>query len=174
MKQMIKEATWMTLMIDNRQDKYDVKEIEEVVKSVVNKSIEYENIKKDCQVSVIFVDNDQIRDINREYRNIDSSTDVLSFPMLEYDEGRCPGDVINDALDIDIDTGELVLGDIAISLERAYEQSIDYGHSFKREVAYLTVHGMMHLFGYDHEEDEDKRIMREREEGVLKLLSIER
>ena len=100
------------------------------------------------------MDNEAIRELNREYRDKDSATDVLSFPMYEADE---PID----------DEEEILFGDIVISLERAQEQAAEYGHSLKREVMYLLVHGLLHLAGYDHMGEEDKKQMREKEEKLL-------
>lgn len=159
-------------MIDNRQQNHETHEIEKLIELVVEKVLEYEKIMKNCQVSVILVDNDAIGEINNIYRKIDSPTDVLSFPMHDF-QGDYDID-IHGYEDVDIDTGELILGDIAISLEKAYEQSKEYGHSFNREVAYLTVHGMLHLLGYDHEEEEDKKIMRDREESILNIINMSR
>lgn len=163
----------MTLMIDNRQDNINIEEINDIIEKVVNKTIEYEGIKNKFEISVILVDNIQIQKINKEYRKIDSPTDVLSFPMIEYDE---PGILPHDGayLEVDRDTDEILLGDIAISLEKAYEQSKEYGHSFEREVAFLTLHGMLHLLGYDHIDEKDRALMRQREEGILNILKINR
>ena len=121
------------------------------------------------EISVTLVDNDTIRSINKEQRDIDRATDVLSFPMLEFD-----GDGISDD-EYDMD-GELVmLGDIVISMERAREQANEFGHSFLREVAFLTAHSMLHLLGYDHVDDkEGEEIMCEKQERVLTSLGITR
>lgn len=163
----------LTLMIDNRQDAVDVKEINGIIQKVVNKTIEHEGIKDKFEISIIFVNNTQIQKINKEYRKIDSPTDVLSFPMIEYDK---PGIIPHDeaCLEVDYDTGDILLGDIAISLEKAYEQSKEYGHSFEREVAFLTLHGMLHLLGYDHIDEEDRVLMRQKEEEILNILKISR
>ncbi len=170
---MIREATALTLMIDNRQDTIDIKEINGIIEKVVTKTIEHEGIKNKFEISIILVDNTQIQSINKEYRKIDSPTDVLSFPMIEYDK---PGTIPHDeaCLEVDYDTGDILLGDIAISLEKAYEQSKEYGHSFEREVAFLTLHGMLHLLGYDHIEENDRALMRQKEEEILNILKINR
>jgi len=175
--QRIKEELLVTLVIDNRQDVHEASRIEEIIENVVKSVLEYEDVEDRCQVSVTLVNNKEIREINNTYRKIDNPTDVLSFPMVEYDEDtlKTGKTFIPDKLsNMDMDTGELVLGDIVISLERAYEQSTEYGHSFEREVAYLTVHGMLHLLGYDHEEEEKKIIMRKKEENILDKLNIHR
>ena len=115
-------------------------------------------------ISVIFVDNQRIRELNNQYRNKDSATDVLSFPMG-----------VNGEYDLDEDNGCKVLGDIVISMERAMEQAELYGHSLQREVAYLTVHSMLHLLGYDHETSGLEAVrMREKEEAVLLQLGLPR
>ena len=126
--------------------------------------LKYEEIYDNAEVSVSFVDNEQIRELNAEYRDKDSATDVLSFPL---------GD--DDAFDVNEETGAILLGDIVISVERAMEQAEEYGHSLEREIGWLTVHSMLHLLGYDHEtSDEDAKDMRKREEDVLTSLSLTR
>ncbi|WP_201779720.1 rRNA maturation RNase YbeY [Oxobacter pfennigii] len=155
-------------MADNRQSQFEAEPIEKLIKKVAKKAIEYEGVNSNPQISVILVDNKEIKEINRVYRKIDSATDVLSFPQIDY-----PADLENKE-NIDPDTGELVLGDIAISLERAYEQSKEYNHTFEREVAFLTVHGVLHLLGYDHETEEERNIMRVKEEEILGMLGITR
>ena len=128
------------------------------------------------QISLLFVDNEEIREINRDTRGMDKATDVLSFPMLEYPKDKVFKDVYKDTKfnEIYLDGDELVLGDMVLSLERAKEQSIEYNHSFNREVCYLVVHSILHLLGYDHMEDEEKKRMREREEEILGNLNITR
>lgn len=124
------------------------------------------------EVDITLTDNEGIREINREYREIDSATDVLSFPIEEFFEGQPPEDV---GMDIDPETGMLALGDMIISVERAREQAGEYGHSFDRECAYLTVHSMLHLVGYDHlDEGEQKKRMRHMEETVMTSMGLER
>lgn len=118
------------------------------------------------EVSVSFLDNAGIRELNRDYRGIDSPTDVLSFPTGE--NGR-------ESFDKNAETGAWMLGDIAISIPKAYEQAERYGHSLQREFAFLTVHSMLHLLGYDHEDSGMSAVrMREREEQVLAMLGLQR
>jgi len=175
---MTKEETEMTLFIDNRQDIYETSHVEDIIKEVIYKAFEISNINYNCQVSVTLVDNEQIREINKTYRNIDLPTDVLSFPLISYDEGKHLDDLFEEEVKnievVDIDTGELVVGDIIISLEKAYSQSQEYGHSYEREIAYLAVHGMLHLMGYDHERESDKVVMRQKEEEILSLIDKKR
>lgn len=124
-----------------------------------------EKFDRDAEVSVSFVSNNEIRNLNRIYRNKDSVTDVLSFP-LTGDDG---------SVELNPETGAVLLGDVVISLETAVKQAQSYGHSLEREVGFLTVHSMLHLLGYDHETSLlDQRIMREKEESVLENLGISR
>lgn len=147
----------MEIYIDNRQEKVDIQEeIHGIIEKVVKEVLDYENKSLDCEVSVSFVDNEEIKELNKEYRGIDRETDVLSFPM-------------DDEFIIE---GPLLLGDIIISAEKALEQSQDFDHSFIREVAYLTAHSMLHLLGYDHMEESEKSIMREKEKDIMKRLGI--
>lgn len=123
-----------------------------------------EGFKRDTEVSVSFVNNKEIRNLNKIYRDKDKSTDVLSFPLGE-----------NGNYDVNAETGYVMLGDIVISLETAFKQADNYGHSLEREIGFLTVHSMLHLLGYDHETSTlDSRIMREKEEAVLEKLGISR
>lgn len=125
---------------------------------------EYENFKHNFEVSVSFVDDDAIHKLNLEHRGMDRPTDVLSFPMGE--DGN---------YDLNHETGSWILGDIVISMQTALKQAEIYGHSLEREVGFLTVHSMLHLLGYDHEESSlQERIMREKEEAILSNLGISR
>lgn len=126
--------------------------------------LEQEGFEGSAEVSVTFVDNERIHKLNKEYRNIDRETDVLSFPLGE-----------NGEYDVNHDTGAKLLGDIVISLEKAVEQAEAYGHPLQREVAFLTVHSMLHLLGYDHENGGLEAVrMREKEESVLTQLGLKR
>ncbi|OPJ56993.1 rRNA maturation RNase YbeY [Alkalithermobacter paradoxus] len=149
----------MELLIDNRQNKIDIDDkLICMIENVVIESLRYEGFREDYEVSLSFVDNEEIHYLNREYRGVDRPTDVLSFPLLD------------DSFDIE----EKALGDIVISLEKALEQSKEYNHSFEREVAFLVCHSMFHLMGYDHDTDENTKVMREKEERVLSKLNIVR
>ncbi len=158
------------LITENEQDKEEITpEIEKTVKDVCERVLESEECDFDAEISVTFTDNEQIRVINNEQRGIDKATDVLSFPMLEFDEDGTA------CADYDTDGDYVILGDIVISLERAREQSEEYGHSFIREVAFLTAHSMLHLLGYDHiKSEKEERIMCEKQEAVLQSLGIAR
>lgn len=119
---------------------------------------------------ITLVDNERIGQINAEYRNIQDPTDVLSFPLLHFRDGAPeiqPGD-------LDPHTGKVALGDIVISVEKAREQADAYGHTFEREIAFLAVHGMLHLLGYDHEQPDEEKDMIQRQERVLQELNLPR
>lgn len=146
------------IQIDNN-NKY-----EDIIKKVIDKCFKVEKIDKDnLYVNIILTNPDVIRQYNKKYRNIDKETDVLSFPMFEKDE------LISFNTNI-----QEVLGDIIISIDRVKRQALEYGHSFERELAYMLVHGFYHLMGYDHIEDEDKKIMRKKEEHILNSMNITR
>jgi len=165
------------IFIDNRQDKIEVtKQLETVIKEVIEYTLKEENLIIDNEVSVIFIDNEEIRKINLKHRGIDKVTDVLSFPMLNYPENKVFKDVyVNYEFDqSDLYDDMLVIGDVAISLEKSMQQSKEFGHSFIRECAYLTVHSILHLLGYDHMEEVQKNIMRKREEEILNNFKISR
>ena len=159
----------LRLYIDNNQDKINADEnLENLVELVIKKVLEYEGVLEKCEVNLMFVDNEEIKEINNEQRNIDSATDVLSFPMLDAKNGDIT------VSESDYFEDYLVLGDIVISLERAKEQAEEFGHSFMREVGFLTCHSVLHLLGYDHIEDSDRKVMRKKEEEVLSLLELTR
>jgi probable rRNA maturation factor len=165
------------IFIDDRQDKMVVdSSFERIIEEVILTALKEEAVDKDCEISVIFVDNDSIKEINKETRNIDKETDVLSFPMLDYPKGKVYKDIyLNYNFDASFFNEEdLVLGDVVLSLEKAKEQSEDFNHSFTRECSYLVVHSILHLLGYDHMEEDEKKIMREREESILEKLNITR
>lgn len=163
------------IYVDNRQEKIKVDgELEEQLKNVIEFALKEEEVEIPCEVSLLFVDNEEIRDINNETRNIDRETDVLSFPMLDYEHKKVFKEMYKgyEFSQSDFDGEDLVLGDIVLSLEKALEQSEEFNHSFEREASYLVVHSVLHLLGYDHMEDEDKVIMRKREEELLGELNI--
>lgn len=146
----------MDIYIDSRVAEFSPdSELEDMINSAVQESLKEDNLSGDFEISISFVEEDEIKELNADYRGIDSVTDVLSFPLIE---------------DPSIEDG--LLGDIVICYKRAIEQSIEYGHSSKREIIYLVVHSMFHLLGYDHMVDEDKREMRSKEKSVLKRLGV--
>lgn len=165
------------IYLDNRQE--EIKVSEELIKDmekVIYFALKEEEVEKECEVSLVLVNNDEIREINNDTRNIDKATDVLSFPMLDYPKGKVFKDVYKEKEfdEVYLDGEELVLGDIVLSLEKALEQSKEYNHSYEREVFYLIVHSILHLLGYDHMIEEEKVIMRKREEEILNKLDIRR
>lgn len=155
----------MTVLIDIRTEGFP-EELEAVMEKIALDSLKYEGFQEECEISISIVDNEEIHQINKQFRGIDRPTDVLSFPQLTFEEGEIMDRNEN---------GEVVLGDIIISLERAREQAEEYGHSLKREIAFLTAHSMLHLLGYDHMDDgPQKAQMRDREEVILGRLGITR
>ncbi len=142
------------------------KEYEEVINKVLTKCFEEEKLENSkLYITVTLTNPENIREINKEYRNIDRATDVLSFPMFEKDE-------LEEKIKNNDFEHEDVLGDLVISIEKVKEQAVEYGHSFERELSYMLVHGFYHLMGYDHIEEEDKRKMRPKEEKILNDLKI--
>ena len=142
------------------------KEYEKTIKLVVEKCFEEENLQDlKLYLSIILTNPENIQRINKEYRNIDKETDVLSFPMFEKEE-------IEEMKKVKNNICEEVLGDIVISIDKVKRQAVEYEHSFERELAYMVVHGFYHVIGYDHIEEDDKKVMREKEENILNKLNI--
>ena len=165
------------IYVDNRQEKIKIdEEFQNKREEVINFALKEEEVTVKAEISMLFVDNEEIREINNDTRGIDRATDVLSFPMLDYEDKKVFKEMYKDKEfnETFMDGEELVLGDIVLSLERALEQSEEYNHSFTREACYLVVHSVLHLLGYDHMEDEDKKVMRKREEEILGKLDITR
>lgn len=161
----------MKVSIRNNQEKLKVtKAMRDTVKAAVKSSLDFMKFGDRFEISVMFVDDEEIRVLNKLHRNIDRSTDVLSFPMYEYDE---EGNIVEEYSDFN-KNGDLILGDIVISLEHALAQSEEYGHSFERELGFLTVHSMLHLFGYDHMTKEDEEEMFSYQEEILSGMGLER
>ena len=149
----------------------DTAACETLLRRVIPAALEAEGVGAPCEVDVLLTNDEGIRRINLEQRDVDRATDVLSFPMFEYVPGRPP----EGAADADPETGLIPRGDMVISLERARAQGEEYGHGTEREVAYLAVHSVLHLLGYDHMDDgPEKARMREREETILGALGISR
>lgn len=165
----------MTLTVEEEVEipfDFDYKEL---AKTVIEQAMESEQFPYEAELNLMLVDNETIAQINADYRDIDRATDVLSFPMIEYET---PGDFskIEDAAEDNFnpDTGELILGDIIISVPKVLEQAEEYGHSIKREYAFLITHSMLHLFGYDHMEPEEAAIMEHKQRKILDDLQITR
>lgn len=149
--------------LDIEENSDNIKTIKKVVQACFE---EEELLNCNLYLNVILTNPSNIREYNKKYRNIDKETDVLSFPMFEKDE---ISELKKDSL-----PGQEVLGDIVISVQRVKEQAIEYNHSFERELAYMVVHGFYHIMGYDHIEEADKQVMRQKEEVILKKLNITR
>lgn len=162
----------MTLYFEEEGELTLPLDCEALAKQIIEGALDYIECPYEAEVNLLLTMNDQIHEMNRDFREIDRPTDVLSFPMIEY---TAPGDF--DFLEqqeecFDPESGELVLGDIVISKEKVIEQAEAYGHSVKREYAFLITHSVLHLTGYDHIEDEERQIMEEKQREILKHLQI--
>ena len=145
--------------------------IKSIIRTCINAVLDAEGIHVPCEINVLVTDDAGIQVVNRESRHMDKPTDVLSFPMFEFAPGQPPAE----GAEIDPETGLLPLGDMVVSMERARAQGEEYGHGTKRELAYLAVHSVLHLLGYDHMDDgPQKARMRAREEAILNQLGITR
>ena len=155
----------MKIVYENAQDVMELTyKLKMLVRRAVDATLSFEGFENDCEVSVTFTDNEHIHLLNEQYRGVDRPTDVLSFPLTDFSgESEEPA----------IDTPMLSLGDIVISLEKASEQAQEFGHSFERETAFLTVHSMLHLLGYDHETgEEDELDMRARQTAIMEAMGL--
>jgi probable rRNA maturation factor len=149
----------------NDQDKLPVTyKLKMLTRRAVETVLEHEQYNNPCEVSITYTDNQQIHELNLRYRNVDRPTDVLSFPLMDF-SGESDEPVADEPV--------VSLGDIVISLEKAAEQADEYGHSFDREAAFLTVHSMLHLLGYDHEtSEEDEADMRARQRDIMERMGL--
>lgn len=158
----------MTISIEYEAEKKLELPYEEIINDIVLAALDYEECPYEAEVSVILTDDEAIREINREQRGIDAPTDVLSFPLVDY---GAPSDFdhVEEAVEdyFNPETGELMLGDIVISVDKVEEQAGKYGHSQTRELAFLVAHSMLHLCGYDHMEDGEREQMEERQRKIL-------
>lgn len=158
----------MTINIEDEAGKKPDLPYEEIIREIVLETLDYENCPYEAEISVVLTDNETICRLNREYRGIDKPTDVLSFPMLEYEK---PSDFswVEEEYEecFNPETGELVLGDIILSVDKVKEQAECYGHSMARELAFLVAHSMLHLCGYDHVEDREREEMERRQDEIL-------
>ena len=156
----------LRIYFENEQDKLPVTyNLKMLVREAIETTLDFEDFQNACEVSVTFTDNEGIHELNKKYRGVDKPTDVLSFPLFDYDgvsEEPPVDEILNN------------LGDIVISLEKAKEQAEEYGHSYKRETAFLCVHSMLHLLGYDHEKSEEEdRDMRARQTEIMRIMGLE-
>ena len=163
-------------MTVNIEDEYNTPfnvDVEGVARQVIEEALEYEKCPYETEVNLLLTDDEGIHEMNREHRGIDRPTDVLSFPMLEYEMPADFAFVENDQADcFNPETGELVLGDIIISVDKVIEQAEKYGHSRTREYAFLIAHSMLHLFGYDHMVPEEAHEMEAKQAAILESLNI--
>ena len=163
----------MSLAIEKEAEVTFDFDYETLAKDVISFTMEHEHFPFEAEISLTLTDNEGIWKVNKEFREIDRPTDVLSFPMLDYD---VPGDlsqIENQTEDcFNPDTGEILLGDIIISVDKVREQAEEYGHSMQREFAFLIVHSMLHLFGYDHMEEQEAAVMEGKQREILECLNI--
>ncbi|MCR5086341.1 MAG: rRNA maturation RNase YbeY [Lachnospiraceae bacterium] len=165
----------MTFYFESEWEGEIFPDCEAVLRSVFEAACDYVQCPYECTVNMLLTDDSAIHSMNREFRDTDRATDVLSFPMIDYTEpGSFDGIEEQSEQYFDPDSGELLLGDIVISVERAIAQAAEYGHSLKREMAFLTAHSMLHLFGYDHMQDDEREEMERMQEEILSKLGITR
>ncbi|HIZ79094.1 MAG TPA: rRNA maturation RNase YbeY [Candidatus Lachnoclostridium stercorigallinarum] len=158
----------MTIEIEYEAEKKLDLPWETIIRDVIEEAMDYEGCPYEAEVSVILTDNEAIREINRDYRQIDRPTDVLSFPMVDYEQPADFDGLEDRAEDyFNPETGELMLGDIIVSVDKVEEQAEKYGHSQARELAFLVAHSMLHLFGYDHMEEEERLVMEKKQAEIL-------
>ena len=150
----------MEITINYSDMKFYNEDLEKLIYMVLNKGAELQKVPEDAEISVLICDADTIHELNRDYRNVDAPTDVLSFALNEGED--------------DIPEEEKALGDIVINLDRAIAQAEEFGHSKEREMAYLSVHGFLHILGYDHYDPEEKKAMRKDEEDILSACGLTR
>lgn len=165
----------MTITIERESDIPLPFSEQEVAETVISETLDYEDCPYEVQVNIILTSNDEIQQINLEQRGVDAPTDVLSFPMIEY---AYPSDFTVLEADgmscFEPETGELILGDIVISVDKVIEQAEKYNHGVKREYAFLIAHSMLHLFGYDHMDEVERENMELRQDEILNRLGITR
>lgn len=170
----------MSLIFENEVNAEFDFDCREIVDSVINACLDYAGCPFEAMVEVTLTNNEEIHRINKEFRKIDSPTDVLSFPMIEYETAGDFAFLESEEQEeitagcFDCETGELVLGDIVISVDKVRQQAQEYGHSQKRELAFLVAHSMFHLFGYDHMEEGERINMEKMQSEVLETLGIYR
>jgi probable rRNA maturation factor len=149
--------------------------VEEQLRVVAEETLDYEKCPFEVSLNLLITDNDEIRKVNKEQRSIDSATDVLSFPMIDF---KKPSDFADNSIItqdcFDPDSGELVLGDIVLSADKVEEQAIAFGHTILREFSFLIAHSMLHLLGYDHLSSEEEVVMESKQKDILSALHIER
>ncbi len=164
----------MTINFENEQEQSFDFDFIEVAEDVINEVLDQEDCPYESEINLILTTDEEIHRTNKEFRDIDRPTDVLSFPMVDFESPAEYDFLEEDDSYFHPETGELMLGDIMISIPRAVEQAKEYGHSVKREYAFLIAHSMLHLLGYDHMTDEERVVMEEKQEQALSALNITR
>ena len=164
----------MNIYIENEYDREIDVDYTDIINKVVCQAVDFIKCPYECEVNVTIVDNNTIHEINREQRKIDRPTDVLSFPMLDYEVAGDFSMAEDDISNFNPDSGELILGDIVISYDKVIEQAAWYGHSVKREFSFLILHSILHLFGYDHMTNEERIVMEGIQRDILNNLNITR
>lgn len=156
----------LKIYFENVQDKLPLTyKMKMLIREAVETTLDFEDFQNHCEVSVTFTDNEGIHELNKKFREVDKPTDVLSFPLFDF-EGETDEPPVDEIMSN--------LGDIVISLEKAKEQAEEYGHSFEREVAFLCVHSMLHLLGYDHETSEEDEVeMRSKQTEIMRIMGLE-
>lgn len=161
----------MEVLVENNQDKVLFTDsLKQLIIKAVKLCLQEENFTKEVEINILLVDNEKIREMNHHFRQIDTPTDVLSFPILEMVDGE----LVAGVGDYNYEGETLLLGDIVISLEMAKAQAEEYGHSFERELGFLVTHGMFHLLGYDHCSEPEENKMMDKQEKVLRLMELTR
>jgi len=153
---------------DTCENKSVSDECRRLLEEVVNQTLDYEKITMPCTVNITIVDEEEIKNLNNDYRGVDSVTDVLSFPVVNLIDGSFDNNAG------DWFEGRLILGDVVLCEKRARQQCEEYGHSYERELGYLTCHSILHLIGYDHELDGERETMRQKEEAVMDFMKLKR
>ena len=163
----------MTIQLEYETDVQIEVEYSQIAKIVADKVLETEEFPYEAEINLVITDNEEIKRVNEEFRDIHAPTDVLSFPMIPFGV-PADYDVIEEDINsyVDPDSEEIVLGDIMISAEKVIEQAREYGHSQKREFAFLVAHSMLHLLGYDHMTPEEAAVMEEKQRNILDMLGI--
>ena len=162
----------MSIIIENEYEGEINIPYEKIAHEVIEAAIDYVDCPYECEVNLMLTDNDTIHEINKEQREIDRPTDVLSFPMAEYEQPADFSKIEEDPMAFDPESGEFLLGDIVISKEKVIAQAEEYGHSVKREYAFLIAHSVLHLSGYDHMEEEERIEMETLQREILNELNI--
>ena len=164
----------MNLIIEKETEDSFEFDYEKAAENIIEKALDYLECPYEVQLNLTLTDNEGIKEINRDYRQIDKATDVLSFPLVGFEKPNVfPEHLEEEAEDyFDLDTGELMLGDIIISVEKCKEQAREFGHSELREYSFLIVHSILHLFGYDHMEDDERELMEQKQREILDLAGI--